>query len=335
MRLRKTVAAVMTVMLMICSLAGCGGNSGDDSKLREMNVVLDWYPNAVHAFLYTAIERGYFAEEGLDVKIQFPSNENDALSLVAAGRVDIGVYYQQDVIKAVSDADAEIKSIGSIVQSPLNIILSLKEKNITSPKDLEGKTVGYAGTALSEALVHTMLDYTGADKDKVELVNVGFDLMNSMTTGNVDATIGCFINHEVPQMEKEGFEVNYFSVDDYGVPEYYDLVFLANNKMIEEEPDVLASFLRAADKGFDDFKADPDGCLQILLDNQNAENFPLDKDVEAKSISTLLPLMEKDDSPFLTQSEEIWQNNIDWMIERGLITKTVTPEDVMTVILQQ
>lgn len=330
MRLKKITAAVVTVMLMICSLAGCGGN---DSKLREMNVVLDWYPNAVHAFLYTAIERGYFEEEGLDVKIQFPSNENDALSLVAAGRVEIGVYYQQDVIKAVSDADAEIKSIGSIVQSPLNIILSLKEKNITSPKELEGKTVGYAGTALSEALVYTMLDYVGVDKDKVELVNVGFDLMNSMTTGKVDATIGCFINHEVPQMEKEGFEINYFSLDDYGVPEYYDLVFLANNKMIEEEPDVLASFLRAAAKGFEDFKSDPDGCLQILLDNQNAENFPLDKDVEAKSISILLPFMEKDDSPFLNQSEEIWQNNIDWMLERGLITKTVTPEDVMTVIL--
>ncbi len=331
-RIRKCTIILLVLVLLVTMLASCGDKNENDDGLKNVSVVLDWYPNAVHAFLYTAIERGYFEEEGLDVNIQFPSNENDALSLVAAGKVDIGVYYQQDVIQAVADADAEIKSIGSVVQSPLNIILSLKDKNITSPSDLEGKTVGYAGTALSEAIVYSMLDYVGADKDKVELVNVGFELMSSMTTGNVDATIGCFINHEVPQMEKEGFDVNYFLVNEYGIPEYYDLVFVANNKSIKEEQDVLAGFLRAAAKGFEDFKTDPEGCLQILLDNQSAENFPLDSDVEAKSIATLLPLMEKENSPFLSQSEEVWQENIDWMLENGLITRAIAPEDVMAVI---
>ena len=62
-------------------------------------MVLDWYPNAIHTFIYTAIERGYYAEEGLDVKVRFPANANDALSLVAAGKAEIGMYYQQDVIQ--------------------------------------------------------------------------------------------------------------------------------------------------------------------------------------------------------------------------------------------
>ena len=102
-----------------------------------------------------------------------------------------------------------IKSIGAVVQGPLNIILSLKDKNITAtPKDLEGKTVGYAGTELSEALVRSIMQSNGADPNSVNMVDVGFDLMSSMTTGNVDATIGCLVNHEVPQMEKEGFEVS-------------------------------------------------------------------------------------------------------------------------------
>ena len=113
-----------------------------------------------------------------------------------------------------------IKSIGAVVQGPLNIVLSLKDKNITSPKDLEGKTVGYAGTELSEALIRSIMKNSGADPDSVKLVDVGFDLMSSMTTGNVDATIGCLVNHEVPQLEKEGFEVNYFFPDDFGVPKY-------------------------------------------------------------------------------------------------------------------
>ena len=253
----------------------------DEKKdLREVNVVLDWYPNAIHTFLYTAIERGYYEEEGLDVQIRFPANANDALSMVAAGKAEIGMYYQQDLIQAVANQKASIRSIGAIVQSPLNIILSLKDKNITSPKDMVGKTIGYGGTILSESLVKCMMEYVGADASDVNLVDVGFDLMSSMTTGNVDATIGCLVNHEVPQMEEEGFELNYFPVSGYGIPNYYEEVFLTNNKLLEEEPEVVEGFLRASKKGFDDFKADPDGCLAILMNNQNEANFPLSQSVE-------------------------------------------------------
>lgn len=305
----------------------------DEKKdLREVNVVLDWYPNAIHTFLYTAIERGYYEEEGLDVQIRFPANANDALSMVAAGKAEIGMYYQQDLIQAVANQKASIRSIGAIVQSPLNIILSLKDKNITSPKDMVGKTIGYGGTVLSESLVKCMMEYVGADASDVNLVDVGFDLMSSMTTGNVDATIGCLVNHEVPQMEEEGFELNYFPVSGYGIPNYYEEVFLTNNKLLEEEPEVVEGFLRASKKGFDDFKADPDGCLAILMNNQNEANFPLTQSVEEQSCKTLLPLMETDSAEFLSQTEECWQENIDWMLENGLIDKAVDVSDVMSVI---
>lgn len=304
-------------------------NSSEDSaELKELTVVLDWYPNALHTFIYTAIERGYYEEEGLKVNVQFPSNSTDAISLVAAGRADIGLYYQHDVIQAVAEQGVGIKSIGAVVQSPLNVILSLKDKNITRPADMEGKTIGYGGTALSEALVKTMVEADGADFSNIELIDVGFDLMSSMTTGNVDATIGCLVNHEVPQMEEEGFEVNYFLVNEYGIPNYYEAVFLANNEAIENDSETLAGFLRASKKGFEDFKADPEGCLDILLNNQNEENFPLSETVETKSCETLLPLMETENAEFLSHSDECWQENIDWMLESGLITNEVTPDDV-------
>ena len=307
-------------------LAGCSAPASDEQEtttggqeLREISVVLDWYPNALHAFLYDAIEKGYFEEEGLKVNIQFPSNANDAISLVAAGQAEIGLYYQQDVIMARANQDVPVKSIGAVVQGPLNIVLSLKDKNITSPEDLVGKTIGYAGTELSEALIRSIMANVGADSSDVAMIDVGFDLMSSMTTGNVDATIGCLVNHEVPQMEEEGFEVNYFELDDYGVPTYYEGVFLANDTMIEEEPEVLKGFLRACEKGFDDMQADPDGVLQILLDNQNEENFPLSQTVEQKSMATLLPMMETEEAPFLSQTAECWQENVDWLLSEGLI----------------
>ncbi len=351
----RVLAILLAATMCVASVTGCGKQSADNSSaagteaednsaaeiadtqtdnkdLREVNVVLDWYPNAIHTFLYTAIERGYFAEEGLDVKIHFPANDNDALALVAAGKAEIGMYYQQDVIQAVANQGTGIKSIGAIVQSPLNVILSLKDKNITKPEDLVGKTIGYGGTVLSEALVKCMMENVGADASDVNMINVGFELMSSMTTGNVDATIGCLVNHEVPQLEEEGFDVNYFSVSGYGIPNYYEEVFLTNNDLLENEPEVVAGFLRAAKKGFDDFKADPDGCLAILMNNQNEENFPLTQSVEEQSCATLIPLMETEDAAFLTQTDECWQENIDWMLENQLIDKAVDVSDVMTIV---
>ena len=109
------------------------------------------------------------------------------------------------MIQARANQAVPVKSIGAVVQGPLNIVLSLKEKNIASPKDLAGKTVGYAGTELSEVLVRSIMEDVGADSGDVAMVDVGFDLMSSMTTGSVDATIGCLKNHEVPQLIEEGF----------------------------------------------------------------------------------------------------------------------------------
>ena len=193
--MKKRISAMLAAGALL--LTGCGADNAarsaaslDEGKqLRELTVVLDWYPNALHAFLYEAEEKGYFADEGLTVNIQSPAGVNDAMSMVAAGKADIGLYYQQDVIQARVEQNVPVKSVGAVVQAPLNIILSLKDKNITRPEDLAGKTIGYAGTELSEALVRSIMKSSGADASDVKMVDVGFELMAAMTTGNVDATI--------------------------------------------------------------------------------------------------------------------------------------------------
>lgn len=334
--MKRTLFMILACTMLLCGCSQADTNTdakgttkaADPQELKELDVVLDWYPNALHAFLYDAIEKGYYEEEGLKVNIQFPSNANDAISLVAAGQAEIGLYYQQDVIQARANQNVPVKSIGAVVQGPLNIVLSLEEKNITSPEDLAGKTIGYAGTELSEALIRSIMENTGVDYSDVTMIDVGFDLMSSMTTGNVDATIGCLVNHEVPQMEEEGFAVNWFDLDDYGVPTYYEGIFLASDKMIESDPKTLKAFLRASARGFEDMKNDPEGTLQILLSNQNEENFPLSETVEKQSLEVLLPMMETENADFLTQSDTCWQENIDWMLEQGLIKQAVSVDDV-------
>ena len=336
--MKKCAALLAAAALLLCGcsvgiIGGADGptqvvTGGGKEDLRELDVVLDWYPNALHAFLYVAMEKGYYAEEGLKVNIRFPSNANDAISLVAAGRADIGLYYQQDVIQARANQGVPVKSIGAVVQGPLNIVLSLAEKDISSPADLTGKTVGYAGTELSEAIVRSIMANVGADYSGVQLVDVGFDLMSSMTTGSVDATIGCLVNHEVPQMEEEGFDVSWFDLDDYGVPTYYEGVFLANDTAVERDGETLSAFLRASARGFADLKAEPEEALAILLANQNEENFPLSETVERSSMEVLLPMMETAEAAFLSQSDECWRENIGWMLEQGLIDRAPELDEV-------
>ena len=128
--MKRFAALFLCAVFCLSLLAGCGAGkknenpseNGEDG-LREMDVVLDWYPNALHAFLYVAMEKGYFADEGLKVNIRFPSNSNDALSLVAAGKAEVGLYYQHDVILARANQNVPVKSIGAVVQGPLNIVL--------------------------------------------------------------------------------------------------------------------------------------------------------------------------------------------------------------------
>ena len=336
MMMKKRMFAFLMMAVMAMGVAGCGTdkNSADSStpeatetKLEDFSIVLDWYPNAIHSFLYTGIEKGYFAEEGLNLVINFPSNVNDGIALPAAGKADLGIYYLQDAILTATEENVPIVSVGALTQSSLNVVVALKDSGIEGAKDLAGKKIGYSGTALSEAQIKSMLENVGLSADDCEFVDVGFDLLTALTTGQVDATIGNMVNHEVPQLQENGFEINYFYPTDFGVPQQYELVFLAGKDAVENNPEKIQKFLRACQKSFADMKANPDESLQILLDNQNEENFPLSKTVEQKSLETLLPVMETADAPFLHQEVSVWQQNADWLYEKGILSQKtdVTP----------
>ncbi len=327
----KKLSILLLIIALVFTLAACDSSQPKqaeqpaDKPLTKMSIVLDWYPNAIHCFLYNAIEKGYFADEGIELDIQFPANPNDGISMPAAGKANFGIYYMKDVIKARADEGVPVKSIGSILHEPVNIILSLKEHDITEPKDLEGKTVGYCGMDLSKQTVVEMMKNAGADPSGVEFIDVGFDLMSAMTTKKVDATIDCLQNHEVPFMEKEGFPVNYFYFTDYGIPAYYEMIIIAGDKTLENKQAAVDGFLRAIKRGFEDMKNDKAGSLDILFKYQNEDNFPLDRSVEEQSLDILLTKMELADKPFLSQTADVWQSNIDWMKSLGFLDNALDP----------
>lgn len=323
--MRKMMGVISLAVLAL--FTGCSQSA--EKGLEEFTVVLDWYPNAVHSFLYTALEKGYFEQEGLEVNIAFPANTNDAISLPAVGKADVGIYYLQDALLARGNEGVPVQSIGAVVQTPLNVIVSLEESNINSPKDLVGKQMGNGGSTVADAVISTIMEDVGESLDEVGMVDIGFDIISALTTKRVDAAFGCMLNHEVPELEEAGFAVNYFAPKDYGVPSYHELVLLASEKECKENPEKIAAFLRGCKKGFEDMKKDPAGSLGILLEHQNKDNFPLKASVEEKALEILLPTMEGAEAPFLSQQESVWQENIDWMREKGLLNRDMDAKEML------
>lgn len=340
MRWKRFGRLVMILVLVLGTLAGCGQKGTSDSAgqggqeagdgspepLTELTVLLDWYPNAVHTFLYAAEKLGYFKEAGLKVHLQVPAETNDAIKLVATGKADLAFNYQMQV--AISRSEGiPVKSVAAVVRHPLNRLFALASSGITSPKDLEGKTVGYPSVPMDLEVVNTMVKGAGGDPSKVNFVDIGWDLIPAMVTKRVDATIGAYENHEKPLLEKEGIELVTFNPVDYEVPDYYELVIIASDEGIKQKGDVFKKFLEAAAKGQEYTKNNPDEALQILLDQQHAD-FELDADIEQKSLAILLPLMDTEGEPFGSQSEAIWKEVIDWLKEHNQLSNDVDPKDV-------
>lgn len=331
--MKKFLALILSGIMMLsvaaCSSGQTAENENTAGELQDFDIVLDWYPNAVHSFIYVAMEKGYYEEEGLKVNVQFPSNTNDAISLTAAGQADAGLYYQTNTVSTAANQNIPIKVIGTVVQHPLNIVMSMGESGINGAKDLKGKTVGYPGTPDNEVFIKAMMEHNGLKYEDVTMQDVGFDLNTALITGNVDAIIGGYINHEYPTLLQEGYDVTYFDITDEGIPDYEELVLVTGEKQIEEESDKLEAFIRASKKGFEDMKNDPQAALDTLLKYQDEGNYPLDPEIEKASMEILLPLMESDEQEFLTVNEQSWTDTIDWLNEQGLLENEISASDIL------
>ncbi|MED4205071.1 ABC transporter substrate-binding protein [Neobacillus mesonae] len=326
--MKKTLLIIFTLCLVI--LGACGkeetaSTSGKDKGLQKVTLMLDWYPNAVHSFLFAAEEKGYFKEQGLDVNIEMPADTNDPLRLVAAGKIDMAMSYQPEVLVARGE-DIPVQSFAAIVRHPLNQVMVPEDGPIQSPKDLVGKTVGYPSIPLDEAIIHTMVKAEGGDAQKVKMVDVGWDLIPAMATKKTDALIGGYINHEKLLLDKEGHPMRTLNPADFGVPDYYELVMVGSEKGLKEKPEVFKKFVAAITKGQKYVAEHPEEGLSILLKHEEKSS-PLEKDIETKSLDILLPLMDAKDQPFGYQDPATWDKVASWLKDTNVINQKVNPAD--------
>lgn len=293
--------------------------AGSQQGGTKVTLALDWYPNANHTGLYVALDRGYFAEAGLDIEIYTPADPTTVLQTVGAGRDTFGISYQNDVLQARAQ-DVPVVSVAALVQHPLNSLMVLADSGIERPRDLVGKTVAIAGLPSDEAFLDTMLRFDGASIDDVELVNVGYDLMPAVLSGRADAVIGVYWTHETILAEAQGTPVRYLRVEEWGVPDYYELVLVAGEDVVNGQEEAVRGFLGAMQRGYVEALADLDAAVDILL----AASPDLERDVEREGLELLAPLWTDNGAVAVgTQAAGRWASYAGWAKEQGILDASV------------
>ena len=193
---------------------------------EKLTLLLDWFINPDHGPLIVAREKGFFAAQGLEVEMIEPADPSAPPKLVAAGQADLAVSYQPQLHVQIAEGLPLIR-IATLVATPLNSLVVLKDGEIQSIADLKGRKVGFSVGGFEDVLLGTMLQKHGLSLDDVELVNVNFSLSPSLISGQVDAVIGAFRNFELNQMDIVGRPGRAFYVEEEGVPTYDELIVVA------------------------------------------------------------------------------------------------------------
>jgi len=235
---------------------------------EKLTLLLDWFINPDHAPLFVALEKGYFAEAGLEVEMIAPADPNDPPKLVAAGKADIAVSYQPQLQMQVAQG-LPLTRIGTLVATPLNALVVLADGPIASIADLKDAKIGYSVGGFEEALLGAMLETSGLGMDDVELINVNFSLSPSLISGQVDAVIGAFRNFELNQMDIVGRPGRAFFVEEHGVPAYDELILVSRSDRIRDP--ALARFLSALERGVQFLVNHPDESWELFIRGDRRE----------------------------------------------------------------
>ena len=266
--------ALLVLVLLSGVLAGCGGGDADNDTAKstpEVQLALDFTPNAVHAPVFAAARTGSDRAHGVKLTIRQPGAGPDALKLVAAGRLDLGILDIQDLAIA-RERGIDVVGVAALVRKPLAALVA--RASIKRPRDLEGHAVGVSGLPSDPAFLDAVIGYDGGDLRRVHQVTIGFNAVSGILAGKIDAA-PVFWNAEGVALKEHGVKVNEFRIEDYGAPAYPEVVLVTARKTRERERDRIRRTLLAIRDGVAAVRADPDAAVKQIAHEAQTDDTKL------------------------------------------------------------
>jgi putative hydroxymethylpyrimidine transport system substrate-binding protein len=322
------LALAVAALTLALGLAACGEKSEDVTGERQpFGLTLDFYPNPDHAGIYMAQKLGYFEEAGLDVSIHTPADAAAPIKLLAAGRTDLAISYEPEVLLA-QEQGLDVVAVGAVVDRPLTSMIWLKKSKIGGVAGLRGKTIATAGIPYQDAYLKTILARANMTPSDVKAVNVGFALLPALAGGRAQAMLGGFLNVEGVDLRLRGKQPVVVPVDKLGVPSYDELVLVAQGKQIEEDPEAIRLFIAALARGTAAAVKQPNVALEALL----KANPGLEPKLTRAELAATLPLLERPGrkQPYGYMDPARWKEFIGWMRDNGLISALPPTSSVLT-----
>lgn len=236
--------------------------------MSTVKLHLDYYhPWSNNAGFYLARERGYYLDHGLDVEI-FVSDpfRGDSIARVAHAEGEFAVNYTNRLL-VQRELGVRVRSVAALNRGPLEALMSLPDRNIERPKDLEGKRVGIPRSPRLLALLRHLVQKDGGDPDRVSPVEYfpPEPLPTDIAAGDVDATLGTLWAWEAPLGRAAGIDPVVIKTEDIGSPRFHAMLLITRETLVERNPVLVRNFLEATKRGFTDVQADIDAGMKVLL----------------------------------------------------------------------
>jgi putative hydroxymethylpyrimidine transport system substrate-binding protein len=258
------IAAALLAAVLAVAVGGCGGDDGaEPGAPTEATLVLDFTPNAVHAGIYTALRRGFYEDEGVELEVIEPGASTDAPKLLQSGRADLAILDIHDLALA-RERGFDVVGVAAIVQRPLAAVIARDRGAVADPSDLAGGEVGVTGLPSDDAVLDSVLETAGADPASVRRITIGFEAVKALAAERLDAATA-FWNAEGVALRRLGVPTREFRVDDFGAPRYPELVLTTSAELLESDPDAVRAVAEATERGYAETIADPDASLDDLL----------------------------------------------------------------------
>ena len=320
MNKKRILAAGLAVLMTVGAAAPV---SADSEEKEKITFVLDWTPNTNHTGLYAAQSLGYFEDQGLEVEIVQPP-EDGADALVASGKAQFGVSFQDTMAPGVAGDDAlPTTAVAALIQHNTSGIISRKGEGMDTPKGMEGKKYATWDSPSEVAMIENVVEEDGGDFSKVEMIpSTVTDEVSALESESVDA-IWIFYAWAGVKFELSGIETDYFAFKDINpVFDYYTPVVIANNEFLEEEPETAKKFLTALRDGYEYAIENPEEAADILCEAAPE----LDKELVLASQEYLKDQYKAEVDQWGYMDPERWNAFYQWLNENGL-SETEIPEN--------